>query len=105
MEDILIENGCPDGAIFAISYDNYMYVGKADFPIDMFLSEEEIEELIEDGEITQEKIDEQNESIIQIIRNKKIDMDFFADIDGIFRFCCYGLIIETAPGEWKIIED
>ena len=80
MGNALIEHMCPDGAIFAISYDDKMYVAY------MNLSDEDEEPL------KVEYIDE-------------IDLEFFAEMDAEYRFCCYGLIIETSPGNWKIIEN
>lgn len=30
------------------------------------------------------------------------DMHFFSELDAAWRLCCYGLMCEIRPGEWKI---
>jgi hypothetical protein len=35
---------------------------------------------------------------------EKPDFGFFKQIDDIYEFHCYGLVIESQPGQWKIIE-
>lgn len=98
MSNMLLEHMCPDGAIFAISYDDKMYTAYMDLPE----TEEELEDLLESDELDEDELDE---DLIKVVSINEINMDFFAAMDADLRFCCYGLIIETSPGHWKIIED
>lgn len=96
MADMLLEHGCLNGALFAIGYDDHMYAAIVNE--NAFMDEEEIEDGYE------EELEDEEDPII-FLGFDGINMDFFAEIDSEFRCCCYGLIIETAPGKWKIIKD
>lgn len=111
MADLLVEHACTESAIFAISYDNHMYAGIIN-PDALFTTKSEMLEYAEESNtiILDEELenflddDEELEPII-VVGIEHIDMDFFAEIDSDMRLCCYGLMIETAPGKWKIIEE
>lgn len=75
--ELLVDHGCPESAIFAYAYDDKMYA------------------IVFDGE----------SEAVDVIEAKEPNMDFFKMIDAELRLCCYGLIIETSPGEWDILED
>ncbi|MCQ2770960.1 MAG: hypothetical protein MJ236_04090 [Clostridia bacterium] len=78
-EKVLEEHGCSESAIFAIDINGNMWVITY-FP-----------ELDEDEPFSVLKMDESY-------------MDFFAECDAEFRFCCYGLLVERKKCQWEIIE-
>ena len=84
MNAVLMENECDCCAIFAHAYDENMYVA-----IKCIYDDEELDE---------------DETPVKFFGVKN-DMDFFQGIDAQIGLHCYGLMIETKQGEWKIIED
>ena len=104
MTNILIMQECFNAGIFAISYDNRMYVAIADFPINTSLFDEyEYEDELSDEDLIDN--DEDLENYVSLYCINEINYDFFAEMDAEFQLCHYGLLIEIAPGEWKIIEN
>lgn len=79
MNDMLIDYDCEQSAIFAHAYDDSMYAAIKNF-------------------------DEEGNVDVKFFGIKETDMEFFAEWDGELRFCCYGLMIESKPGEWDIVE-
>ena len=75
MIELLQENGCPEGAVFAIDYDMNMYCAI---------------------------VDEESEEIL--VAKSEWNMDWFKQLDGELRFCCYALIEEIRKDAWKIFE-
>ena len=78
MFDVLMENECNHCAIFAHAFDGNMYAAL--------------------------KVENKDDEPVMFFEQKG-NMNFFKDWDDIVEFHCYGLIIETKRGEWKIIED
>lgn len=70
---ILEDHGCPKSAVFMVSLDNNYYVAIKD--------------------------DEDHDETIFLSSNYT---DFFAEIDGKYRLCCYGIIVEQTPGHWMV---
>ena len=56
------------------------------------------------GLIEFEELDE-DETPVKFFGAKDDYMEFFQEWDGEVGFHCYGLMIETKIGEWKVIED
>ena len=48
---------------------------------------------------------EDGEVVIKLLGTTDNNLTFFQELDAEFGFHCYGLMIETKKGEWKIIED
>ena len=111
MVAMLVEHGCLSGALFAVSYDDHMYAAVMNENAFVPTQEEMLEYVEESGQvITEEELEEfpDEEDLpdpVILLGIDEIDMDFFGEIDAEFRCCCYGLMIETAPGKWKIIKE
>lgn len=109
MIGMLLEHGCLKGALFAIGYDDHMYAAvmneDAFVPTksDVLEYAEAHDEIVTDEELEKYPDDDELEEPIHFFDTNEINMDFFAEIDNAFRCCCYGVLIETKPGEWKII--
>ena len=73
---VLFSYDCPDSAIFAIFNDGHY--------------EAFVKEYDEDRE----------QYVVSNIRCD--DKDSFAELDGMYRLCCYNIIIEEQPGQWMI---
>ncbi len=73
-EDLLLHTNCEEAAVFCVFKDG-THLGAMKIPC-------------ED----------------QIIIEESNDMHFFSDLDGEYRFCCYGLLCEMRTGEWHICE-
>ena len=82
---------CDCCAIFAHSYDNKMYAGIKCVEYD------------EDGEIIND--DSEDETPVKFFAVDDDYYEFFQELDADIGLHCYGLIIETNKGQWKIIED
>ena len=85
---LLSEHDCENCAIFAHSYDNKLYATVKCLEFD------EEDDDYEDGEV-----------VIRLLGTTDDNLTFFQELDAEFGFHCYGLMIETKKGEWKIIED
>jgi hypothetical protein len=79
--NVLMENDCDHCAIFTHGIDDKLYAF--------------VKMLDEDDEIV----------ISYIMCDEGADFGFFKSIDDEFEFHCYGLLIETQIGQWKIIEN
>lgn len=79
MTNMLIENDCNHCAMFAHTYDGKMYIAI--------------------------KTDDNPDDSVTLYGIDKLDMEFFKKWNDKFDFHCYGLVVESKPGEWKIIED
>jgi hypothetical protein len=80
--DVLMEHTCPDAAIFCSFRDGrYMAVVKQ----------------------PEDPDDDEGERLLFAVKPTK-DRNLFSDIDAEFRLCCYGMITEIKPGEWRIEE-
>lgn len=75
--DEITYNACPDSAIFGIALSGRIYIA------------------INDAEADQ----------IVIMENMAGDYDVIGKIDAENRLCCYGLIVEYAPGYWRVVTD
>ena len=84
MYNLLMDNECDCCAIFAHAYDGDMYAAIK------CISDEE---------------DNEDETPVKFFGAKDDYMEFFQEWDGEVGFHCYGLMIETKIGEWKVIED
>ena len=51
------------------------------------------------------KTDDNPDDSVTLYGIDKLDMEFFKKWNDKFDFHCYGLVVESKPGEWKIIED
>ena len=80
--DMLMEHNCPESAIFC-SFQNGKYMAVVKQPVDFE--------------------DEDGECLLFAIKPTK-DREMFSEIDSEFRLCCYGMLTETKPGEWRIEE-
>ena len=78
--EMLFNADCDNCAIFFHSIDDMLYAAVKEWDIE-----------IEDFSVTIYK---------SLSRGQ---YDFFAATDGNFRFCCYGLLIETNNNEWRIV--
>ena len=76
-QELLAMHSCPDSAIFLVYQD-----GNMETIFKHHVYDDGIEFGMMDG----------------------CDMHFFSEMDGEYRYCCYGLIIEERPGEWMIQE-
>lgn len=92
MGGMVLEHGDPDGAIFAVGYDGKMYACMMNPKYEEWLL------------INEEDEDTDIDPVI-ILGTQDLQMDFFKEIDAEFGLCCYGLIIETKPGQWHIVEN
>lgn len=48
---------------------------------------------------------EDGEVVIKLLGTTDGNLTLFQELDAEFGFHCYGLMIETNKGHWKIIED
>ena len=79
MNVMLIENDCNHCGIFAYAFDGSMYVAL--------------------------KVENETDDPVLFFQIKESDLGFFREWDDELELHCYGLIIETRKGLWKIIED
>ena len=79
MNEMLIENDCNHCGIFAYAFDGSMYAAL--------------------------KVDNETDDSVLFFQIKESDLGFFREWDDELELHCYGLIIETQRGLWKIIED
>lgn len=79
--EMLSEHRCSESMIFCVYYDGTMR-----------------------AVITSDYDEDEDEMLFAVVTAKDRDMHFFADLDGDLRPCCYGLICEILPGQWKIME-
>ena len=79
MNVMLTENDCNHCGIFAYAFDGSMY--------------------------TALKIENETDDPVLFFQIKESDLGFFREWDDELELHCYGLIIETRKGSWKIIED
>lgn len=91
MNAMLLDNKCGCCAIFAHSYDNKMYAGIKCVEYD------------EDGEIINDS--SEDGTPVKFFTVDDDYYEFFQELDANIGLYCYGLIIETNKGQWKIIED
>lgn len=84
MHTMLMESDCDCCAIFAHAYDGNLYVA-----IKCMLDDE----------------DSQDDMPVKFFGAKDDYIEFFQEWDGEVGFHCYGLMIETQKGKWKVIED
>ena len=84
-DSMLSESDCEQCGIFAYGLDGQLYAGLKYLVLDEDVDKEEIK--------------------TTVLVTTEENLDFFQEIDAIFNLHCYGLIIETKLGEWKIIED
>lgn len=92
MGGMVLEHGDPNGAIFAVGYDGKMYACMMNPEYEKWL-------------LTNEEDEETDIDPVIILGTQDLQMDFFKEIDAEFGLCCYGLIIETKPGQWHIVEN
>lgn len=92
MGGMVLEHGDPDGAIFAVGYDDKMYACMMNPRYEEWL-------------LTNEEDEKTDIDPVIILGTQDLQMDFFKEIDAEFGLCCYGLIIETKPGHWHIVEN
>lgn len=78
MNVMLMENDCNHCAIFAYAFDGCMY--------------------------TALKVENETDDPVLLFQIKESDLGFFREWDDELNLHCYGLIIETRNGLWKIIE-
>lgn len=79
MNSMLLENDCDHCAIFAHAFDGSMYVAM--------------------------KVENETDDPVLFFAIEETDLGFFREWDDEVQFHCYGLLIETKKGLWKIIED
>ena len=79
MYAMLMESDCNHCGIFAYAFDGSMY--------------------------TALKIENKTDDSVLFFQIKESDLGFFREWDDELELHCYGLIIETQRGLWKIIED
>ena len=79
MNVMLMENDCNHCAIFAHAFDGSMYATL--------------------------KVENESGDPVLLFKVEESDLGFFKEWDNELDLHCYGLIIETKNGLWKIIED
>ena len=79
MYAMLMENDCNHCGIFAYAFDGSMYAAL--------------------------KVENETDDPVLFFQIKESDLGFFREWDDELELHCYGLIIETQRGLWKIIED
>ena len=79
MNVMLMENDCNHCAIFAHAFDGSMYATL--------------------------KVENESGDPVLLFKVEESDLGFFKELDNELDLHCYGLIIETKNGLWKIIED
>lgn len=84
MNQVLMDNECDCCAIFAHTYDEKMYAA--------------IKCIYEGKEVNKD------ETIVDFFGVDN-DLEFFQEMDAKIGLHCYGLMIETEKGKWKVIED
>ena len=85
MNNLLMDNDCDCCAIFAHAYDGNLYTAI---------------KCISDEESSNE-----DDTPVKFFGAKDDYLDFFQEWDGEVGFHCYGLMIETEKGKWKVIEN
>ena len=78
MYDVLMENECNHCAIFSLAFDDTM--------------------------IAALKVDNKTDDPVLFFAQEE-NMAFFKEWDDELELHCYGLMVESQLGEWKIIED
>ena len=84
MNQVLMDNECDCCAIFAHTYDEKMYAA--------------IKCIYEGKEVNED------ETIVDFFGVDN-DLEFFQEMDAKIGLHCYGLMIETEKGKWKVIEN
>lgn len=79
MNAMLMENDCNHCAIFAYAFDGSMYAAL--------------------------KVENETDDPVLFFQIQESDLGFFREWDDELGLHCYGLIIETRNGLWKIIEN
>ena len=79
MSMMLMENDCNHCGIFSYAFDGSMYAAL--------------------------KVENKTDDPVLFFQIKESDLGFFREWDDELELHCYGLIIETRKGLWKIIED
>ena len=79
MYAMLMENDCNHCGIFAYAFDGSMYAAL--------------------------KVENETDDPVLFFQIKESDLGFFREWDDELELHCYGLIIETRKGLWKLIED
>ena len=79
MYAMLMENDCNHCGIFAYAFDGSMYAAL--------------------------KVENETDNPVLFFQIKESNLGFFREWDDELELHCYGLIIETRKGLWKIIED
>lgn len=79
MNAMLMENDCNHCAIFAYAFDGCMYAAL--------------------------KVENETDDPVLFFQIQESDLGFFREWDDELDLHCYGLIIETRNGLWKIIEN
>ena len=79
MYAMLMENDCNHCGIFAYAFDGSMYAAL--------------------------KVENETDDPVLFFQIKESNLGFFREWDDELELHCYGLIIETRKGLWKIIED
>lgn len=79
MFNMLMENDCFHCGLFAHAFNGNMYVAL--------------------------KVENESDEPVLFFGIEQTDMNFFKEWDDEVNLHCYGLIIETNKGKWKIIED
>lgn len=79
MYAMLMENDCNHCGIFAYAFDGSMYAAL--------------------------KVENETDDPVLFFQIQESDLGFFREWDDELELHCYGLIIETRKGLWKIIED
>lgn len=82
---MLSENDCDQCAIFAYGFNGQLYAG--------------LKYVTWDEENDTEKVE------MTVLSTDEENLEFFQEVDAEFGLHCYGLIIETKSGQWKIIEN
>ena len=79
MNVVLMENGCNHCGIFAYAFDGSMYDAL--------------------------KVENETDDPVLFFQIKESDLGFFREWDDELELHCYGLLIETRKGLWKIVEN
>ena len=79
MNAMLIENDCNPCGIFAYAFDGSMYAAL--------------------------KVENETDDPVLFFQIKESDLGFFREWDDELELHCYGLLIETRKGLWKIVEN
>ena len=79
MNVVLMENGCNHCGIIAYAFDGSMYAAL--------------------------KVENETDDPVLFFQIKESDLGFFREWDDELELHCYGLLIETRKGLWKIVEN